>query len=150
LAAALGRRIGAVLAGLVLVGAAALVAASTVGFLSDPAAPVRSAAAELSGVPELDGAATTTPWPALAIVLAVALLVLGVVTLVASRRWQAAGRRFERDTPAPGPRSAASRATDDRTRAMDDWDALGRGEDPSQPAGPGTGAPEQPSSATTP
>ncbi|GAA4286464.1 Trp biosynthesis-associated membrane protein [Georgenia daeguensis] len=141
LAAAIGRRVGAVIAGIALVCAAVLVAASVVGFLGDPAAPLEAAAGEISGVPELTGEARTAVWPYVTLVLAVAVAGAGVVTLLAGRSWQSAGRRFERPATA-GPRSAASAATDERDRAMDDWDALGRGEDPSagtDGAGPGTG-----------
>ena len=131
LAAAIGRRVGAVLAGIALVGAAVLVAASVLGFLGDPAAPLEAAAGEISGVPELTGEARTAVWPYVTLVLATAVAAAGVVTLVAGRSWQSAGRRFERAAPPPARRSAASAATDERDRAMDDWDALGRGEDPS-------------------
>ncbi|MCK6209012.1 Trp biosynthesis-associated membrane protein [Georgenia sp. EYE_87] len=139
LAAAVGRRAGAVVAGVALVGAAVLVAASVVGFLGDPAAPLEAAAGEISGVPELTGEARTALWPYVTLVLAAAVAAAGVVTLVAGRSWQSAGRRFERPATAER-RSAASAATDERDRAMDDWDALGRGEDPSAGAdGAGTG-----------
>lgn len=138
LAAAIGRRVGAVIAGIALIGAAVLVAASVVGFLGDPTAPLQAAAGEVSGVPELTGEARTTAWPHVTLVLAAAVAAAGVVTLVAGRSWQSAGRRFERQTPA-GRRSAASAATDERDRAMDDWDALGRGEDPSTDDGAGPG-----------
>jgi uncharacterized membrane protein (TIGR02234 family) len=130
LAAAIGRRIGAVLAGIALIGAAVLVGASVVGFLGDPAAPLEAAAGEISGVPELTGPAQLTVWPYVTLLLGVAVAAAGVLTLVAGRSWQTAGRRFERPAPT-GRRSAASEATDERDRAMDDWDALGRGEDPS-------------------
>ena len=130
LAAAIGRRVGAVLAGIALIGAAVLVGVSVAGFLADPAAPLEAAAGQVSGVPELTGEATTTLWPWATLLVALAVAAAGVVTLVAGRRWQSAGRRFERPA-ATSPRSAASAATDERDRAMDDWDALGRGEDPS-------------------
>jgi uncharacterized membrane protein (TIGR02234 family) len=144
LAAAIGRRVGAVLAGIALIGAAVLVGASVARFLADPSAPLEGAAGEVSGVPELTGEAVTTMWPYATLVVALAVAAAGVVTLVAGRTWQGAGRRFERPDE-PGARSAASAATGERDRAMDDWDALGRGEDPSadgadsgrdDPAGP--------------
>lgn len=142
LAAAIGRRVGAVLAGIALIGAAVLVGVSVAGFLADPAAPLEAAAGQVSGVPELTGEATTTLWPYVTLVVALAVAAAGVVTLVAGGRWQSAGRRFERPAAA-APRSAASAATDERDRAMDDWDALGRGEDPSADGGaePGPAGP---------
>jgi uncharacterized membrane protein (TIGR02234 family) len=139
LAAGIGRRIGAVLAGIALIGAAVIVGASVIGFLGDPAAPLEAAAGEISGVPELTGEPQVTFWPYLTLLLAVAVAAAGLVTLVASRSWQAAGRRFERPA-STGRRSAASEATDERDRAMDDWDALGRGEDPSAGTDDGGGS----------
>ncbi|GAA1636469.1 Trp biosynthesis-associated membrane protein [Georgenia ruanii] len=133
LTVAIGRRVAVAVGGVVLIGAAALVAAAVVGFLQDPTAPALAEAAQVSGVPQLSGTAHVTPWPWAALVVAAALAVLGALTLVRGRAWQSGGRRFERTT-APGtsaPGAAPSAARDARTRAMDDWDALGRGEDPS-------------------
>ena len=131
LTVAIGRRVAVAVGGVVLIGAAVLVAAAVAGFLQDPTASALAEAAQISGVPQLTGTAHVTPWPWVALVVAALLAGLGVVTLVRGRRWQAGGRRFER-APETG-RSASSAARDARTRAMDDWDALGRGEDPSGP-----------------
>lgn len=132
LAIGIGRRAAAAVGGLALLVAAVLVEASVVAFLRDPQAPALAAAAELSGVPQLAAPAVTTPWPWAALVVGVAVALLGLVPLLRGGSWQAAGRRFERGgQPRPRGRSASTEATDVRTRAMDDWDALGRGEDPS-------------------
>ncbi|UNX56154.1 Trp biosynthesis-associated membrane protein [Georgenia sp. TF02-10] len=124
LAAGLGRRVAVTVAGVALLAAGVGAAVAVADFLADPAAPLLAAAAELSGVRQLQGLATTTPWPYAAVVLAVGLAGVGVVTLVVGRRWAVAGRRYER------PARPRTPAADERTRAMDDWDALGRGEDP--------------------
>jgi uncharacterized membrane protein (TIGR02234 family) len=126
----IGRRVGAAVGGVALLGAAVLAGTAVAGVLGNPAAPALAAAAELSGVPQLAGEVHVTAWPWVALVVAACLALLGIVALVAGGRWQAAGRRFERPG-APSARSASSEASDARTRAMDDWDALGRGEDPS-------------------
>ncbi len=138
LAVALGRRVGALLGGLALLGSAVAVVAVVSGFLSDPATPVRRAAGEISGVPELTGAVDVTSWPYLTFVLAAALALAGVGIIALSGRWSATGRRFERARPVPeelarggaAQPSSLARETDERHRSMDDWDALGRGEDP--------------------
>ncbi|MHB1288817.1 Trp biosynthesis-associated membrane protein [Georgenia sp.] len=135
LAIGIGRRVGSVIGALALVGAGALVAAATVAFLGDPGNAVLGAAAQVSGVRQIDGAASVAPWPWVALALAAVLVLLGVLALGATRTWGSTGRRFERPAPeAPAPRSASTEATEVRTRAMDDWDAFGRGEDPSGPA----------------
>src|SRR5690606_3362414 len=92
LAVALGRRVGALLGGLALLGSAVAVVAVVSGFLSDPATPVRRAAGEISGVPELTGAVDVTSWPYLTFVLAAALALAGVGIIALSGRWSATGR----------------------------------------------------------
>ena len=150
LTVAIGRRVAVAVGGVVLVGAAALVAAAVAGFLQDPTAPALAEAAQVSGAPQLSGAAHVTPWPWVALVVAAALALLGVLTLVRGRSWQSGGRRFERTT-APrdrGPERRPDAARDARTQAMDDWDALGRGEDPSGPDDATSGEGDEPPCAT--
>lgn len=134
LALGIGRRAGAVLGGVALLGAAVVATGSIAGFLRDPERPLRAAAGEVSSVPELAGPAQVTAWPSLALALAVLTALTGVLVVLAAPHWTTtAGRRFERQPSGAarrGPVSEASRASDDRTRAMDDWDALARGEDP--------------------
>lgn len=104
--------------GLVLGGSAAQV-------LLDPEPRVLNVAGEVAGVRQLSGTVSITPWPYLA--LALAVLVLLAAVLVARVPVTAASRRFER-ADAAGPAQTAPPTG--RVRAMDDWDALGRGEDP--------------------
>ncbi|HLV05499.1 Trp biosynthesis-associated membrane protein [uncultured Georgenia sp.] len=117
----------------VRVGAAAvallglLLAVTTVGFLRDPVPPLRGVAAQATGVAEITGAPSLTVWPYLTAALGVAVAVAGV--LATRITTTPAGRRFERAGGAP----SAQTAPDARVQAMDDWDALGRGEDPSAP-----------------
>ncbi|WP_127129218.1 Trp biosynthesis-associated membrane protein [Georgenia sp. SYP-B2076] len=135
LAVGIGRRVAAAVGGVALLVAAVLVEAAVVSFLRDPRSPALTAASELSGVRQLSGEVVTTPWPWVAVVVGAAVALLALVPLLRGGRWQAAGRRFERGEPGRARgRSASSDATDARTRAMDDWDALGRGEDPSTEA----------------
>lgn len=141
LAAALAVAIGATwarrVAGVVLVALGVLMAAMTVRLLLDPQPIAVAAALAVSGVPQIDGPVTVTPWPYLTVLLGIAIAVGGVLALLV-RPPATAGRRYERGQATTGPGSAAEPTTDagaepPRVRAMDDWDALGRGEDPTDP-----------------
>ncbi|WP_127572684.1 Trp biosynthesis-associated membrane protein [Georgenia faecalis] len=164
LAVAIGGRWAATVGGVAIAGVGALAAGATVAFLTDPEAPALDAAAEMTGVAALDGAATLTPWPYATVAVGVLLALTGVVVVLAAPGWARVGRRFEWDaSPAPAPGRAVAAggpaaggpaaggpaagglAADgavaggtrpevtERVQAMDDWDALGRGEDPSTP-----------------
>ncbi len=112
---------------------AAVVAATSLAALAqgaavvaDPAHTVALAAARLSGVAEAPLAVDVLPaaWGGLAALAVAAGVAVGAVA--AAGRWVPQRTRFER-RPATG--------ADARGRAMDDWDALGRGEDPSRGEG---------------
>ncbi|MDD9205304.1 Trp biosynthesis-associated membrane protein [Georgenia sp. 10Sc9-8] len=143
-ALAIGRRWAVVLASVVLLVAGASVAALSLGVVLQPEPAVLEAAGRVSGVRRLDGPAGATAAPFLAALLGVLVALAGLAGLVGRRDWGRTGRRFERTadpasgTGAPGREAAApgpGAAVSERDRAMDDWDALGRGEDPSDPAG---------------
>jgi len=80
------------------------------------------------GVSRLIGSITVTPWPALTLAAWVLLLAASILILATAHRWTRTGRRYDTaDTPgraATGP--AGSRPHD----AIDDWDDLSRGDDP--------------------
>ncbi|MFF2270660.1 Trp biosynthesis-associated membrane protein [Agromyces sp. NPDC058136] len=110
--------------------------------LGDPVGSVSPAVTEATGVAgqaptaELVGAAAATIWPIVAIVGGVLVVVAGVLVLVTGTRWPASTRRYrsglepvDGDTaPTGGASPAAERAASDR--AIDDWDELSRGDDP--------------------
>lgn len=104
-----------------------LAAASAARFLLDPEPAVLQAAAATSGVPQIEGDVTVTPWPVAALVVAGVVLLLGLALPVLAGSWQQVGRRYERNAGGPRRQDAAT----SRTQAMDDWDALTRGDDPS-------------------
>lgn len=110
--------------------------------LGDPVGSVSPAVTEATGVAgdaptaELVGTAVATIWPIVAIVGGVLVVVAGVLVLVTGTRWPASTRRYrsglepvDGDGVSTGGASPASeRAASDR--AIDDWDELSRGDDP--------------------
>jgi uncharacterized membrane protein (TIGR02234 family) len=121
-------------------GVLAAVIAITLGVLTwqvavDPAvSSVASTVTTATGISgdaalfELIASVTTTAWPAVTLVGWAALLGAGVLTLATAHRWQGSGRRYRTDVaaPAPTPGVAESRPHD----AIDSWDDLSRGDDP--------------------
>lgn len=122
----------------VLLGGCVLLAAGIA--LGDPVAAVAPAVTEATGVSgsgptaELVAAATATGWPAAAIAGGVLLVVAGVAVLVTGTRWPASSRRYRgaRLAEADEPRSAGDRERAASDRAIDDWDELSRGDDPTE------------------
>ena len=53
----------------------------------------------------------------------------GAFTLATAHRWRGAGRRYRTDAPSAVP---AAQATSRPHDAIDDWDDLSRGEDPTE------------------
>ena len=110
--------------------------------LGDPVAAVAPAVTDATGVSgagptaELVAAATATAWPAAAIAGGVLLVLAGIAVLVTGTRWPASSRRYRgarlADADADAGEGAAQgvreRAASDR--AIDDWDELSRGDDP--------------------
>lgn len=115
------------LAGLLAAGAAVVVVMTIV----DPSPQVNEAAIAATGIAWSGGAIGTHPpaWAALGGLVLGALAGVGVA-VVGGRKDGAT--RFDR-----GSREGeeATSNPDTRVRAMDDWDAIGRGEDPSENGG---------------
>jgi hypothetical protein len=83
-----------------------------------------------SSVAELLASITATAWPIVTLGAWVVLVAAGVFTLVTARGWASSGRRYRTDDPAR-PAADGSRPHDAAgSRAIDDWDGLSRGEDP--------------------
>ena len=114
--------------------------AGVLGFLSaqmafaTPVSAVAStvtAATGITGPDAVDALVATiaaTPWPAVTVAAMVALLAAGLLILATARRWGRSGRRYESDASASTQEAsaAASRPHD----AIDSWDDLSRGTDP--------------------
>jgi len=85
-------------------------------------------ATRLSGsetVMSLVAAITATAWPFLTAAAAVLIAAGGLLTLLTGHRWQSAGRRYRTDGAVVADRS---RPPD----AIDSWDDLSRGDDPTR------------------
>jgi uncharacterized membrane protein (TIGR02234 family) len=116
-------RAGRVLVAVVAAGAGLLVAGAGVAVLRDPAGAVTGALADATGVPTAASTALT-PWPAVALVLGAATVLLAAALLRAPGDWTRRSSRHE--VPAARP-ARDGHEPDER----DDWDALSRGDDPS-------------------
>lgn len=118
---------------LLLVGGAAVTAAS-VAALRDPRAVLAGPAAAASGITDATlSAVDVTAWPVLSAAGGVVVVLGASAVLGLAGRWTPP-RRFGRADvvpPGEGPRGTApAPPTSERDRAMDDWDALSRGDDP--------------------
>ncbi|MGI9825230.1 Trp biosynthesis-associated membrane protein, partial [Agromyces sp. Marseille-Q5079] len=115
--------------------------------LGDPVAAVGPAVTDATGVAgsrptaELVASADPTLWPTAAIIGGVLVVVAGLLALVTTRRWPGSSRRYSavRTTDAETGEpvhldEVAVPTTDERRqasdRAVDAWDELSRGDDP--------------------
>lgn len=79
-----------------------------------------------SSVAELVASISATAWPVVTLVAGAVLVAAGAFTLATARSWAGTGRRYRTDDAARTSAAAGSRPHD----AIDDWDDLSRGEDP--------------------
>lgn len=103
----------------------------------DAAASVVTKATGLSGadaISDLVASVAGTGWPYAVAVAGLVIALGGLWTLGTAHLWRSGGRRFERDgahTEAARPaRTARAAATTGRDRAIDSWDDLTHGDDP--------------------
>lgn len=119
-----------------VLGAIALAIAGVVGvataqvLLTMPVSATAATVTEATGISGMDAIAdlvssmALTPWPAVTLVAELLLAAAATFTLVTARQWQgSAGRKYRTATDAPAD---ASRPHD----AIDSWDDLSRGADP--------------------
>ena len=108
--------------------------------LGDPVAAVAPAVTDATGVSgsgptaELVAAATATAWPTVAVAGGGLRVIARNAELVTGTRWPASSRRYRgaRLAEADEPRSAGDRERAASDRAIDDWDELSRGDDPTE------------------
>jgi uncharacterized membrane protein (TIGR02234 family) len=72
-------------------------------------------------------------WPQLAVAAGLLGVAVGVLVVLRGRRWPGMGRRYERSGTGPAVASPV-RARTDEERAQTAWQALDRGEDPTEDA----------------
>ncbi|GAA3021150.1 Trp biosynthesis-associated membrane protein [Microbacterium dextranolyticum] len=99
----------------------------------DAAASVVTSATGLSGrdaIADLVEAIAATAWPFAAAVAGLVILAGGLWTLATAHRWRGSGRRYERETSAPTARGGARPHDASRDNAIDSWDDLSHGDDP--------------------
>lgn len=137
-ALALAGRVAARLIAAVVTAAGLAGALVALTVLRDPLPAALAAAGEVIGADHLDGEAAITVWPAAFALVGGVVALLGGWALLAGGRWPTTGRRFDTAERSGGAAGAAptisSPPTDARAQAMDDWDAISRGEDPSDDA----------------
>ena len=111
----------------VLIAGALAIVTVPVAFTLPPSA-VASTVTTATGITGADAVAelvesiAPSPWPYVTVLLSALLLVVGVFVLLTARRWRGSGRRYEAEDAA----SAPARPRD----AVDSWDDLSRGTDP--------------------
>ncbi len=126
------RGVGRVLVGVLMVVASAAVVWSSGRVLGG--VDVVTTQLQALGVPAADLDVDVAPaWPGLAVVGGALGVLSGLATAVRGRRWPAMGSRYERETTAGGRAPAPARPRTDEDRAQLAWNALDRGEDPTEP-----------------
>jgi uncharacterized membrane protein (TIGR02234 family) len=98
---------------------------------------LRDAAAEVPVVVGTPVTEISLVWPAATVVAGILGALAGVLVVLRGRRWPAMGSRYERATAAGGGAPVPVRPRTDEERAHLAWNALDRGEDPTDPAPPG-------------
>lgn len=92
-----------------------------------------------SSVAKLVASIDATAWPAMTLVVWVVLIAAGIFVLATAHGWSRTGRRYRTDDAAqPAGRAASRSGAEDGprphdaagSRAVDDWDDLSRGQDP--------------------
>lgn len=122
-----------VVAAVLLLAAGLGAGALTARVVLDPAGALRGGVAGALGGASVTPTQTgVTPWPWLALVGAVVAAVAGVFVLVRGRSWSAAGARYVNPggSGEAGPPGRAGPERHARSQAVDDWDSLSRGDDP--------------------
>jgi uncharacterized membrane protein (TIGR02234 family) len=136
----IARRAGQVVALLAVAIAGLGAAAALVWVLADPGGAARAAVAEATGVTADSVTAGTasavlTPWPVVALILAVALVAVAAWAWMVRRSWSST-QRFESALAATAASTeAASTEREPEPHPADTWEALSRGEDPTRDGG---------------
>jgi uncharacterized membrane protein (TIGR02234 family) len=127
-------------------GALTMAIACMLGYLSmqvaftAPISAVAAAVTSATGITGTDAVTllvasiTATPWPALTLASCIVLLADGIFILVTARTWGTSGRRYEPETAEHGAEPQKSAVAEEPASrpfdAIDSWDDLSRGADP--------------------
>ncbi|RKS89506.1 tryptophan-associated transmembrane protein [Microbacterium sp. AG790] len=120
----------------VVIGATLLVGAARVAIEHpvDAVAAAVTTATGLSGTEAIAGLVAgiaSTPWPWLTVAAGALIGAGGILTLATSHRWRGSGRRYRTDAASASTTPAASAAAASRPHdAIDSWDDLSHGDDP--------------------
>jgi len=129
--ALVGRVLRYIFATLALLGGALLTWWTAEIAFTAPVSAVAATVTETTGlaggtaVTDLVASITPTVWPVLALIGWVLLIAASVFTLLTANRWKSAGKRFRTDT-------AAHEESEGPVDAIDSWDDLSRGTDPTR------------------
>ncbi len=132
-----GRALRIVFGVLTVLIAVALVTLSVPVMTGPPVSAIGPSVTEVTGiagesaVAQLVESATVTAWPAITVAIAVLLGAAGVFIVVTGPRWRTGGRKYE-----AARRRAARRSAEGPLDAIDSWDDLSRGDDPTTPGSP--------------
>lgn len=127
-----GRVLRYVLGALAVVVAGSVVALSAPMLGTPPLSAVAPAVTERTGLAGAEAVAgvvqelAATPWPLVTLVAAVVLGLAGLAVLATAHLWIRGGRRYDAAS------EAAPRAEDTTLDAVDSWDDLSRGDDPTR------------------
>jgi hypothetical protein len=129
------------------------IAASSIGAILDPVAagsPVVTKATGIAGlgaIRSISSDAGESPWGFLAFVLGVLIALTGLFIIVSTKRWPVSGRRYQAvrfaaadaasaaaaeagSSTDAGPEDAVDTQATERSQAIDNWDSLSNGRDP--------------------
>lgn len=118
-----------------IIGGTLIVTSVRIG-LQQPLDAVASAVTKATGlageaaIGDLVTAVTGTPWPFLAAAAGLLIAAGGLVTLATGHRWRAGGRRYRRDAVREQVATGARPYDAASDRAIDSWDDLTHGDDP--------------------
>lgn len=118
----------------IVIGGALLVESVRIALTTPPEAVVGvvAEATGLSGVAAVEALVSTitaTAWPVITAVGAFLIAAGGVVTLLTARSWRSTARRYRTDAATEATQPRGSRPHDSHD-AIDSWDDLSRGSDP--------------------
>lgn len=106
---------------------------SVVGFILDPNPVVKTAAADVTSVRAITTTPDLYPWPYVALGVLIIVAVLNVWLLTQLGQWGQVGEKYRLATHKPTQQATTDHEDPQvvaKKQAIEDWDAITRGEDP--------------------